>query len=135
MKFQHVFVFMPILCLFLGSCLPDQAPEPIPEPTSTPITDPCFSARIKAPEVAESESMAGSVPVPNEIEILWNLDDCNMIVQSYQGGNPDPVRHHENVRSGSILEIGAPGSGITEIKIWVKGINIPSDTGWVTITE
>ena len=125
MKFQRVFVVMPIVCLFFVSCI---APT-----TPTPIAHPCFGARITTPEIAEVEALAGDAPVSNEVQVSWDPEGCEMTVQFYLNGNP--IGDYKGVKSGTSLEIDAPSSSNIEIKIWVEGIDVSSDSGWVTVTE
>ncbi|MEK6752963.1 MAG: hypothetical protein AABZ00_11950 [Chloroflexota bacterium] len=102
-----------------------------------PTGDPCLKARISAPTGTKEKAHAATFQVNNEIPVSWTPpsgERCVMTVQSYQEGNPVPVREYKNVVSGTILDIGDAGSGETEIKIWVEGYNTPVDEGlWVWI--
>lgn len=100
-------------------------------PTLTP--GPCNTAKIRSPEGAKSMEDAIRCEVENEVEITWEPSNCIMVVQSYEVDNPDPIEEYRDVTSGTKLKIGEPGSGLTEIKIWVEGFSVPSDNIWVCI--
>lgn len=102
-----------------------------------PTGDPCLKAKISAPTGTKEKTRAAAYQIDNnEVPVSWTPpsgERCVMTVQAYQKANPVPVREYKNVVSGTILDIGDPGSGETEIKIWVEGYNTPVDNIWVWI--
>lgn len=102
-----------------------------------PTGDPCLRAKISAPQGVKDRAHAATRMVEYEIPISWtapNREACAMIIHSYQKSNPDPIRNTiKPVVPGTILDIGDPGSGETQIKIWVDGSPIESDDIWVWI--
>ncbi|MBI3151996.1 MAG: hypothetical protein HYZ21_07690 [Chloroflexi bacterium] len=101
-----------------------------------PTGDPCLEARISAPIGTKEKAHAAAYQVNYEIPVSWTPpsgEKCVMTVQTYQKANPVPVREYKNVVIGTILNLGDPGSGETEIKIWVEGYATQVDYIWVWI--
>lgn len=102
-----------------------------------PTGDPCLRAKISSPQGIKNRAHAKSYMVEHKIPVSWTVptgERCVMVVQSYQKSNPDPVRNYEEgVVSGTIIDLGDPGSGETQIKIWVVGSSAPADDTWVWI--
>lgn len=93
----------------------------------------CSSAKIADTIGTCDRSQAQNFHVSSVIQMKWNPSQCEMTVQSYQHDNPNPVRHHGIVAYGDEITIGDPGTGETEIKIWMPGASQPSDSKWVWI--
>lgn len=134
MKFWKIAISAISLSLMLGGCFPNPpTPTPIPAPTRTPAPTPtlhpCASAQIATPAGTKDRENAKSYEVTSEVTVSWVPSDCIMTVQSYQN-NQLLQPEHKEVKSGTTLKIGAPGSGQTEIKIWWKEY---SQSLWVSI--
>lgn len=95
------------------------------------VCDTCFYANIVSPQGTHSEPDAPSFPVSNNVEVSWEPSECVMIVQYYQ--NNELKGEDQSVVSGTEINIGAPGSGKTEIKIWREGFEDQSDSIWVWV--
>jgi hypothetical protein len=101
-----------------------------------PTGDPCLRAKISAPQGTKNNVHAAAYQVEYKIPISWTPpsgERCVMVVQSYQKANPVPVREYKAIVSGTILDIGDPGSGETQIKIWVDGSSTAADDTWVWV--
>ena len=95
------------------------------------LSDPCFKAKIISPSGTDDKNIAAGFPVTNMITISWEPSECVMIVQSYQ--NNELKTDYRPVTSGTDINIGDPGSGEMEIKIWSEGSPEPSDSIWVWV--
>jgi hypothetical protein len=93
--------------------------------------EPCSRVQITMPQGTKNKQDAGKFPVSNQVVVTWEPADCVMIVQFYQ--NNEVQQEYKNVVSGTELDIGEPGSGETEIKLWREGFTQPSNSTWVWI--
>lgn len=97
--------------------------------------DPCYRAKINSPQGTDDRKNAAAYPVSGDVQVSWVSPDpnvrCVMTIQYYQG-NKVAGEYHNKV-SGETINIGAPGSGETEIKIWSAGSEAPSDSVWVWV--
>ena len=91
----------------------------------------CFSVKLTAPIGARDRRDATAYRVPSDVEVLWDLDECIMTIEYYQGNQLK--RKYKNMQSGQKINIGVSGSGETEIKIWREGSAQPSDSIWVWV--
>ena len=99
-------------------------------PTSLPPTS-CSVARITSPQGTHNKEQVRNFRVSDEVIMAWKPSHCEMTIQSYQNGQLR--RQYDNIGSGTTLELGDPGSGETEIKIWETDAGQPSDSIWVWI--
>jgi hypothetical protein len=97
------------------------------------LSNTCFDAKIISPSGTDDKNTAAGFPITNTVTISWEPPECVMIVQSYQ--NNELKSDYRPVTSGTDINIGDPGSGETEIKIWSEGATEPSDSIWVWIEE
>ncbi|MFQ5613125.1 MAG: sugar-binding protein, partial [Anaerolineae bacterium] len=95
------------------------------------LYDACFDAKIVSPAGSNDKNTAAGFPVTHTVTISWEPPECVMIVQSYQ--NNELKRDYRPVTSGTDINIGDPGSGETEIKIWREGFTEQSDNIWVWV--
>jgi FlaG/FlaF family flagellin (archaellin) len=97
--------------------------------------DPCSQAKLDSPQGSSQRSKAAAYIVSNDVKISWVTPDptvrCVMTVQYYQ--NNQLLDIYENILSGDTINIGAPNSGETEIKIWLPNTEILVDDIWVWI--
>lgn len=110
---------------------PTQSPGPFP--TQPPPSVDCTLARITSPRGTYDRNQAGNFPVSNDVAVAWEPSGCVLTVQYYQ--HNVLRREYRSVTSGTVLNIGAPGSGETEIKIWAppsQGGQLADNT-WVWV--
>ena len=105
---------------------PTDTPTPtataIAIPTSTPID--CSSARIDLPKDGQT--------VMSPFTVTWTLPTCFMVLQAYQDEEVVFQDGEDNggIPSGTEIMVEP---GLTEIKIWVPGSSIETDSIWVNI--
>ncbi|MBI5839596.1 MAG: hypothetical protein HZB19_05785 [Chloroflexi bacterium] len=97
--------------------------------------DPCSRAKIDSPQGTRERRNAAAYVVSSDVKISWVTSDpavrCVMTVQYYQSNQVGKT--YENVVSGDTINIGAPDSGETEIKIWIPDTEIIVDDIWVWV--
>ena len=106
-------------------------PYPVALQASPPPPMDCRSATFAYPRGTKDTP----IPVPSETEVAWIPDQCVLTLQSYQHGSPTPVRDYKNVVAGGSYSLGDPGSGLTELKIWVEGPGggLAEENNWVDL--
>jgi hypothetical protein len=95
--------------------------------------DPCLSAKITSPQGAppDRRNDAAFFPTSSPVEVSWDRTDCVMAIEYFQ--NNKQGAKYKNVTSGQMINVGAPGSGETEIKLWREGATEPSHSVWVWV--
>jgi hypothetical protein len=95
------------------------------------VCDTCFYVEIVSPQGTHIRENAPSFPVSNTVEISWEPSECVMIVQYYRNDRLED--EYKSVTSGTEINVGAPSSGETEIKIWREGFEEQTDNIWVWV--
>lgn len=96
--------------------------------------DPCLRARIVAPRVTRMRADARNAASPRQAKISWEPADCVMVVQYYQRN--ELRGEWKQQPSGSILDIGPPLFGETELKIWREPPGVLVDeNAWVWVSK
>jgi len=99
----------------------------------TGCRDPCREAKITSPlgAPANRRSDAAAFPISSPVEIKWDRTDCVMTIEYFQENQLG--EKYWDIMSGTAINVGAPNSGETEIKLWRKGAREPSDSIWVWV--
>lgn len=93
--------------------------------------EPCLCAKITAPGGTRVRNNAAAFKTSSPVELSWDKTECVMAVEYYQG---EKLKNkYRQKTSGERINIGIPGSGETEIKIWWEGSSQPSDSIWVWV--
>ena len=98
-------------------------------PTAPPID--CCLADITFPQGTHDRGNAGNYHVSSNVTISWEPSACVMTVQYYQGNMLQ--RGYPNVNSGETINLGVPGSGETEVKIWGAGCPGPEPVDYIWV--
>jgi hypothetical protein len=93
----------------------------------------CRGAKITSPlgAPANRRSDAAAFPISSPVEIKWDRTDCVMTIEYFQENQLGDK--YWDIMSGTAINVGAPNSGETEIKLWRKGAREPSDSIWVWV--
>ena len=97
----------------------DSHPTPTPTPTPTPAAASCCETTITSPQGTHQRTDASLFPVSNNVTLSWDRPGCVMTAQYWQSN--ELQYEYKNMVSGTNINIGTPGSGETEIKIYREG--------------
>jgi hypothetical protein len=93
--------------------------------------EPCLCAKITAPTGTRVRQNAAAFKISSPVEVSWDKTDCVMTIEYYQGEKLQSK--YKQKTSGETINVGIPGSGETEIKIWWEGSTKPADSIWVWV--